>query len=91
MPIKLALDEQEIHISMNASNPKLWEVYTDYPKWQRKLEKIGAKLIKDDGVGKHYTLDSTQVSVKAKRKPMSAEARAAVAERLAKGRETRTD
>lgn len=87
MTIKLGLDEQEIHFSMSADNPKKWEAYTDYPKWQRKLEKIGAKLIKDDGVGKHYTLDASQLSIKSKRTPMSKEQRQLAAERLVKARE----
>ena len=60
----LTLEEQEFNLSISADDPNTWYCYTDYIKWQRKLESIGATFVRNgtNGVGKYYTLDAKQVS-----------------------------
>jgi len=74
------LEEQEVHFSMSADKPDTWVVYADYPKWQRKLERIGATLVKvEKSGGKHYELPAKQLSLRnpAKpRKPMTSDEKA---------------
>lgn len=59
----LARSEQEVHLSMSADEPHTWYVYTDYPKWQRRFEKMGAPLVRvmSDGIGREYTLRVDQL------------------------------
>lgn len=60
-----------------------WNVCTASPMWMRRLEKIGAELVKvhDGGTHKHYRLEMNMVTL---RKPVqqSEEQRRASAERI---------
>jgi hypothetical protein len=87
---QLSLDEQETHLNLVASNRRLWEVYSDDPVMQRKLEGIGAKLVRTepDGLGKHYTLQANQVRLTQKPKPLSEAERVRKAEILQKHRKS---
>jgi hypothetical protein len=78
MATKLSLEEQEVHFSMSADDPGTWYVYTDYPKWQRKLEAAGATLVREepDRLGRHYTLPAKQLSLRRPAKPLSEERKA---------------
>ena len=64
--VTLTLEEQEVHFSMSADDPDTWYCYCDYPKWQRRLEAMGAILVRvsNDGMGRHYTLRADQVSLR---------------------------
>lgn len=64
MTPSLTLDEQETHFNVVATNRSLVHVYSDDPVMQRKLEAVGAKVVRvseDAGGGKHYELDSRQL------------------------------
>lgn len=52
---KLAKEEQETHISRMALD-EAWEVYTDDPKYIRKMQNIGAEFVRDLGYGKVFKL-----------------------------------
>lgn len=87
--MNLSLDEQEFHVSMSADDPQTFYVYTDYPKWQRKMESIGAVLVKSDDTGKHYTLRANQVSFrKGEKRPLSDAQRASIEKLAASRRKT---
>lgn len=81
--MKLTVEEQEVHLSMSADEPGMWHAYTDYPKWQRKLESIGAHLVRvaEDGIGRFYTLPANQVSFRRQR-VLSKAHKAQLAERM---------
>lgn len=71
----LTLAEQETHLNMTGDDHKTWHVYSDDPVMQRKLESVGAALVRStkDGLGKFYTLPANQISF---RKPLSEEQKA---------------
>ena len=75
---------------MSADKPDTWFVYSDYPKWQRKLERVGATVVRTEyGGGKHYTLPANQLSLRnpsKPRKPMTEAQKAQLAARLAAAR-----
>lgn len=60
----LTQSEQETHLSMTADNRGEWHVYSDDPVMQRRLESVGATLVRPstNGIGKHYTLRANQIS-----------------------------
>lgn len=61
---KLTREEQETHVSQTAQERinGVWRVDTDDPVTQRRMEKIGARLIGDySWGGKRYELDGNQV------------------------------
>lgn len=55
--------EQETHLNMAADDRSFWEVFSDDPVMQNKLEKLGATLVRvsNNGNGKFYTLHTDQV------------------------------
>jgi hypothetical protein len=65
--------EQEIHLNMSADDPHTWHIYCDDPKWQRKFEKIGAKLVRvmRDGLGREYTLHTEQLLFRSGKRQLS--------------------
>lgn len=84
--MRLSLSEQEIHFSMSGDDPDTWYAYTDYPRWQRKLESVGAELVRDDGIGKHYRLRADQVLIRKGKRVVPEAQRKAAAKRLRDGR-----
>jgi hypothetical protein len=66
----LTLDEMETHFNIVASDRSIVEIYSDDPVYQRKLEAVGAFLVREepDRCGKHYTLPAKQLSL---RRPMT--------------------
>lgn len=53
---KLAKEEMETHVSRTALD-EAWEVYTDDPKYIRKMQSIGAEFVRDLGYGKVFELN----------------------------------
>lgn len=82
--MNLTLQEQETHLSMSADDRGTWHVYSDDPVMQRRLESIGAELVKvaADGIGKHYALPANQITFRKPPKPLSDERKAQLAEQL---------
>lgn len=77
------LAEQEVHFNISADDPNTVYAFSDYPKWQRKLERVGAVLVKEEvGGGRHYTLPTSQLSLRNKKKPMPDAEKARRAERM---------
>lgn len=60
----LTLVEQETVLNMTADDRGMWEVFSDDPVMQRKLESVGAILVRpaSSGDGKFYRLPANQVS-----------------------------
>lgn len=62
------LEEMETHFNIVASDRSIVFVYSDDRVMQRKIEAVGATLVKEEqGGGKHYTLPANQLSL---RRPM---------------------
>lgn len=82
-------EEIETHLSMTAANRKEWSIFTEDIIMQRKLERIGATLVREAaGGGKFYTLPARQVSFrKPKTTQMSEERKEELRERMKKIRE----
>lgn len=79
----LTLAEQETHLSMVAENRGEWAVYSDDPVMMRRLESIGASLVKEErGGGKHYTLRADQVTFRKGKRELSPERKAQLADRM---------
>ncbi len=76
----LTLAEMETHMNMSADNRGVWEVTSDDPVMQGRLERIGAKLNSTRGKLKTYTLPANQVTLRNKRE-LTDEQRAALSER----------
>lgn len=81
--MNLPLAEQETHLNMSGDDHCNWAVYSDDPVMQRKLESIGAVLVKTmaDGNGKQYTLRANQVSFR-RGNPLSDERKAEMSDRM---------
>ena len=80
--VALTLQEQETHLSMTADDRSVWAIYSDDQVMQRRLESIGATLVKNEGAGKHYTLPANQVTLRKPKKPMPEARKAQLAERM---------
>lgn len=78
----LTLEERETCFNMAADNHGLWDVYTDDIYWIRRLDKIAKAWKVERGGGKHYKLKSSQITVRAKPKELSAEEKERRAARL---------
>ncbi len=89
--MNLTQQEQETILSMSAFDRNFWHVYSDDPVMQRRLESIGAKIVRvaSDGIGKHYELPANQVTLKKPPKPMSDERKAQLGQRLREMRAAR--
>lgn len=84
MAIELTNAERETHLSLIADNRGVWAVYSDDPVMMRKLEGIGARVVKVEyGGGKHYELAANQVTLRKPPKPMSDARKTQLAARLA--------
>ncbi len=76
MPVELTNEERETHLNMTADARGVWEVFSDDPVMMRKLERIGAQVVREDPPGKHYRLTANQVTLRkvpAKREVSEAE------------------
>jgi len=84
MASNLSLAEQETHLNMTADDRDTWHVYSDDPVMQRRLESVGAVLVRTtgDGNGKEYTLPANQLSLRKPPKPLSEERKAQLAMRM---------
>lgn len=80
----LTLQEQETHLNLTADDRSTWSVYSDDAVMQRKLESIGAKLVRvsADGLGKHYTLRADQITFRKGKRELSPERKAQLAARM---------
>lgn len=78
----LSNEERETSLNMAADDRTVWEVFSDDPVMQRKLESVGAMPVKTtrDGQGKFYRLPANQLTF---RKPsaLTDEQRAALSMR----------
>jgi len=87
-----ALDEQESNFTIEATNRNMVNVFSNDVVWQNRIEKLGIEPHRSDGYGKFYKVDLTQFSFGIRRKrQMSDEQRAAVAERFAALRNVEDD
>lgn len=88
----LALDEQETNYTVEATDRKTVNVFSNDVVTQRQIERLGIAAHRSDGYGKFYTVDLTQFSFGIRRKrQMTDEQRAASAERLAAYRDSEED
>lgn len=88
----LALDEQETNYTIEATDRKTVNVFSNDVVTQRQIERLGIEAHRCDGYGKFYTVDLTQFSFGIRRKrQMSDEQKAANAERLAAYRDSEDD
>lgn len=76
----LTLVEMETHFNMSAADRDVWEVTSDDPVMQRRLERIGATQTGTRGNLRTYTLPANQLTLRNKRE-WSAEQRAVMSER----------
>lgn len=85
---KLRTEEQETTFTIEATNRKVVRVYSGEPVYQRKLERVGAKVIEsmEDG-GKFYELPANQVRITKPPAKFTDAQRAQLARRLRDARE----
>ncbi len=76
----LTLVEMETHFNMSAADRDVWEVTSDDPVMQRRLERIGATQTGARGNLRTYTLPANQLTLRNKRE-WSDEQRAVMSER----------
>jgi hypothetical protein len=81
--MNLTLEERETNINMTADDRSQWTISSDDPVMQRRIEAVGATLLRvgRDGTTKFYTLPANQVSF---RRPqnLTVEQREGLAERM---------
>lgn len=78
---KLTLAETETHLNMTADDRSVWIVFSDDPVMMRRLDRIG-EFVRVVGAGKEYRLSATQVTLRAKKKPLSDEQKARLAQQF---------
>jgi hypothetical protein len=80
----LSNEERETHLNMTGDDHGTWTVFSDDPYWVRRLEKIGAELVRETGKGREYRLAANMVTIRKapKHRKYTAEEKAAIAERL---------
>lgn len=86
----LPLCDQEIHINQAMDDPSTWHVFTDSPKWQRRLEKMGVPVVRvmGDGVGREYKLRLDQILFRKGKMALSAAERSQRSARMQAMRKT---
>ena len=72
--MKLAKEEMETHLNRTALD-EAWEVYTDDPKYIRKMQNIGAEFVRDLGFGKVFKLTDEMLILRKQPKRTSANQR----------------
>lgn len=65
---KLARVEQETLISQDATDRSVWLAYSSDPATQKKFERAGAEIVREDDWGKEYRLAAGQVIISKKRR-----------------------
>ena len=86
-----ALDEQETNYTIEATDRKVVNIFSNDVVAQRQIERLGIESHRSDGYGKFYKVDLTNYTFGIRRKRhVSEEQRAASAERLAALRATMT-
>lgn len=78
----LTLEEMETNINMVAANRSVWEVSSDDPVMQRKLEKANAKLIKEKDGCKFYQMDAAQITFRKGKRQLSTAQKERLSERM---------
>lgn len=86
----LTLAEMETHLNMSADDRSMWTVSSDDPVMQKRLEAVGATLLKEskNGVTKFYTLRADQVLIRKGKRELSDDTKQQLADRLRTMRET---
>lgn len=88
----LALDEQETNYTVEATDRKTVNVFSNDVVTQRQIERLGIAAHRSDDYGKFYTVDLSQFSFGIRRKrKMSDEQKAALGARLAEYRNSDED
>ena len=83
--------ERETHLNMSADDRGTWQVYSDDPVMQRRMEKVGATLVKTEAHGgKHYTMRADQVLLRLGKRKVSEAQRKVLADRLSSLRSSST-
>jgi len=72
--MKLTKEEMETHLNRTALD-EAWEVYTDDPKYIRKMQNIGAEFVRDLGFGKVFKLTDEMLILRKQPKRTSANQR----------------
>ena len=72
--MKLTKEEMETHLNRTALD-EAWEVYTDDPKYIRKMQNIGAEFVRDLGFGKVFKLTDEMLFLRKQPKRTSANQR----------------
>lgn len=76
-------EEIETQFYQNAADRHSWECYTDDKVWMRRLDAIGAELVREhEGGGRSYKLRGDQVLIRKGKRAVSDEQRVAARERL---------
>jgi hypothetical protein len=88
--MNLTQAEQETIFSICAEDRSIVHVFSDDPVFQKKLESIGAKLVREasGGVSKFYEMRSDQLVIRTGKRKVSEEQRARAAINLARSRKT---
>jgi thiazole synthase ThiGH ThiG subunit len=88
--VNLTLEEMETALTMCADDRGTWQVFSDDPVMQRRLEAIGATLVRpaNNGIGKFYTLRADQVLIRTGKRKMSEAQKAQLGDRLRAMRST---
>lgn len=84
----LSNEERETHLNMTGDDHSMWHVFTDDPYWVRRLERVGATLVRETATGREYRLPANQLSIRkpSTRREMSESEKQALVERLQAGR-----
>ena len=71
--MNLTLAEMETHLNLTADDRNTWTVSSDDPVMQRRLEAIGATLLREgrNGTTKFYTLRADQVLLRTGKRKVS--------------------
>jgi hypothetical protein len=88
--MNLTLEEMETALTMSADDRGTWQVFSDDPVMQRRLEAIGATPVRtaNTGSGKFYTLRADQVLIRTGKRKMSEAQKAQLGDRLRAMRST---
>ena len=80
--------ERETILTMQADDRSKWHCFCDDPVMAARLDKLGAKRIREHMGGIEFELDAAQVLLRKGRKVMSEEVRLAMGQRLRASRTT---
>lgn len=82
--MSLTLAEMETNLNMSADDRSTWTISSDDPVMQRRLEAVGATLVKEgrNGMTKFYTLRADQVHIRSGKRKLSDAQKAQLGDRL---------